>query len=158
MRTLTKSRAYELLFKISKKQNIDITEYIELLSKSRDEIPVEVILFLNKHNSSEIPQLKVFNIIYERRFTNPLYKNIMNESATPNDQCLALNSLITQCLLQTKNFNDIQKETFVDIMNVKEIIEAIRAYLIDNDTKKLRTVFFEVRAIFKNLFGNKSIK
>lgn len=152
MRTLTKSRAYEILFKISKKQNLDVSKYIDLLSKSRDEIPTEVILFLNKHNSSEIPQLKVFNIIYERRHRNPLYKNIMNEAATPNDQCLALNSLITQCLLQTKDLSDIQKETFVDIMNVKEILDAITSYLIDNDTKKLRTVFFEVRAIFKNLF------
>ena len=79
----------------------------------------------------------------------------MNESATPNEQCLALNSLITQCLIQTKSMNDIEKETFVDIMNVSEILEAIKAYLVDNDTKKLRTTFFEVRSIFKNLFINK---
>ena len=79
----------------------------------------------------------------------------MNESATPNEQCLALNSLITQCLIQTKSMNDIEKETFVDIMNVSEILEAIKAYLVDNDTKKLRTTFFEVRSIFKNLFNNK---
>ena len=51
--------------------------------------------------------------------------------------------------------NDIEKKTFVDIMNVSEILEAIKAYLVDNDTKKLRTTFFEVRSIFKNLFNNK---
>ena len=79
----------------------------------------------------------------------------MNESATPDEQCLALNSLITQCLIQTKTMNDIEKETFVDIMNVSEILDAITAYLVNNDTKKLRTTFFEVRSIFKNLFSNK---
>ena len=35
------------------------------------------------------------------------------------------------------------------------VCEAIKAYLVDNDTKKLRTTFFEVRSIFKNLFNNK---
>lgn len=155
MRTLTKSRAYELLFKISKKQNIDITNYINMLSTSGNEVPIEVILFINKNKSSSIPQLKVFNIIYERRNKSPLYKNIMNESATPDEQCLALNSLITQCLIQTKTMNDIEKETFVDIMNVGEILDAITSYLVDNDTKKLRATFFEVRSIFKNLFNSK---
>ncbi len=158
MRALTKSRAYEILFKISKKQNIDISKYIDLLSKSKDEIPIEVILFINKYNSSELPQLKVFNIIYERRRTNPLYENIMNESATPNDQCLALTSIITQCLLQSKNFSDAQREAFVDIMNVKDILDAISSYLLENNTKKLRTVFFEIRAIFKNLFSKNNNK
>ena len=103
MRPLTKSKAYELLFKINKKQNINIDKYIDMLSKSRDSIPIEVILFINKHNSSTLPQLKVFNIIYSKRHTNDLYKTIMNEAATPDEQCLALNSLITQCLIQLKN-------------------------------------------------------
>ena len=52
MRTLTKSRAYELLFKISKKQNIDITKYINMLSNSGNEVPIDVILFINKNKGS----------------------------------------------------------------------------------------------------------
>lgn len=154
MRPLTKSRAYELLFKIHKKQHIEIDYYVELLSKSGNEIPIEVILFINKYNSSTLPQLKIFNIVYSKRHKNPLYKTIMNESATSEEQCLALNSMITQCLIQLKNMSMTEREEFIDIMNIKDILEGITAYF-DGDTKKTRTVFFEVRGIFKNLFGKK---
>ena len=58
MRPLTKSRAYELLFKINKKQHVEIDHYIDLLSKSGNTIPIEVIVFINKYNSSTLPQLK----------------------------------------------------------------------------------------------------
>lgn len=154
MRPLTKSRAYELLFKIHKKQHIEIDHYVELLSKSGNEIPVEVILFINKYNSSTLPQLKIFNIVYSKRHKNPLYKTIMNESATSEEQCLALNSMITQCLIQLKNMSMTEREEFIDIMNIKDILEGITAYF-EGDTKKTRVVFFEVRGIFKNLFGKK---
>lgn len=154
MRPLTKSRAYELLFKINKKQHIDIDHYIDLLSKSGNTIPIEVILFINKYNSSTLPQLKIFNIVYSKRHKNPLYKTIMNESATSEEQCLALNSMITQCLIQLKDMNINEREEFIDIMNVKDILEGINAYF-EGNTKKTRTVFFEVRSIFKNLFGKK---
>ena len=70
MRTLTKARAYELLFKISKKENINVSKYIDLMSNSNDEVPIDVILFINKYNSSSLPQLIVFNMIYSRRFIN----------------------------------------------------------------------------------------
>ena len=152
MRPLTKSKAYELLFKINKKQNINIDKYIDMLSKSRDSIPIEVILFINKHNSSTLPQLKVFNIIYSKRHTNDLYKTIMNEAATPDEQCLALNSLITQCLIQLKNLRLEERDVLIDIMNIEDILKAISGYLLEENTKQLRTVFFEVRSIFKNLF------
>ena len=152
MRPLTKARAYDILFRINKKQGIKIDEYIEKLSRSGDEIPIEVILFINKHNSSTIPQLKVFNVIYEKRKTNPLYKTLMKESCSPDEQCLVLNSLITQCLIQMKSLDIESREFFVDIMNVKDILSAITDYLVEGNTKQLNKVFFEVRSIFKNLF------
>lgn len=152
MKPLSKAKAYELLFRINKKQDINIDKYIDMLSKSGDMIPVEVILFINKYNSSTLPQLKVFNIIYSKRRTNPLYKNIMNESATPDEQCLALNSLITQCLIQIKQLRLEERDMLIDIMNVSDILQAITDYLVNGNTKLLRTTFFEVRSIFKNLF------
>lgn len=153
MKPLTKSRAYEVLFKISKKQHIDIDKYIEMLSRSGNTIPTEVILLINKYHSSTIPQLKVFNIIYEKRRKNPLYKTIMSESATLEEQALALNSLITRCIIQMKELNVDEKDFFIDIMNVEELCDAVSSYF-KGDTKKTRRVFLEVRAIFKNLFGN----
>lgn len=152
MRPLTKSRAYELLFKINKKQHVEIDHYIDLLSKSGNTIPIEVIVFINKYNSSTLPQLKIFNIVYCKRHKNPLYKTIMNEAATPEEQCLALNSMVTQCLIQLKDMNMNEREEFIDIMNVKDILEGINSYF-EGNTKKTRTVFFEIRGIFKNLFG-----
>ena len=157
MRPLTKARAYDILFRINKKQGIKIDEYIEKLSRSGDIIPIEVILFINKYNSSTIPQLKVFNIIYEKRNKNPLYKTLMKESCSPDEQCLVLNSLITQCLIQMKNLDIESRESFVDIMNVQDILNAITDYLIEGNTKQLNKVFFEVRSIFKNLFSKKEI-
>lgn len=157
MRPLTKARAYDILFRINKKQGIKIDEYIEKLSRSGDIIPIEVILFINKYNSSTIPQLKVFNIIYEKRNKNPLYKTLMKESCSPDEQCLVLNSLITQCLIQMKNLDIESRESFVDIMNVQDILNAITDYLIEGNTKQLNKVFFEVRSIFKNLFSKKDI-
>lgn len=155
MKPLTKSRAYEVLFRISKKQHIDIDKYIEMLSKSGNTIPTEVILFINKYHSSTIPQLKVFNVIYEKRRNNPLYKTIMSESASIEDQALALNSLITRCLIEMKDLNVEEKEFFIDIMNIEELCDAVSAYF-KGDTKTTRRVFLEVRTIFKNLFSDEN--
>lgn len=154
MEPLTKSKVYELLFKINKKQHIDIEKYVDMLSKSGNTIPVEVILFINQHKGSTIPQLKIFNIIYSKRRKNRLYKTIMSESTSLEDQCLALSSMITHCLIELKEMRADEREAFIDIMNIKDILEGITAYF-NGDTKKTRQVFFELREIFRNLFSNK---
>ena len=48
--------------------------------------------------------------------------------------------------------NENEKDIIVDIMNIDELLDTIRGYLIENDTQKLRQTFFEIRSMFKKLY------
>ena len=89
---------------------------------------------------------------------SPLYKNLVNENASDEDQAIALSSLLTQTLIHTKqlvkenNEDDVQE--YADIMNVSAITEALNDY-VNGDSTKLNETFLEVRNVVKTLYGGR---
>lgn len=150
MKTLDKSMTYNKLFEISKKHNIDVSKYVEMVA-GKSHIPAEVIVFINRY--SPIPQLETYNAIYSRRKTNPLYKNLVNENASPDDMALGLSSLLTQVFIRMKTLeSESDKIEFAGLMNVNQITEVLRHYCITGDVEPLRETFLMIRDTIKHLF------
>lgn len=157
MKTLDKTRAYAYLNRIKNESNgkINVTPYIHELAVS-ETVPYEVLIFINRHIG--LPQLFTYNEIYNRMGKSPLYKNLVNENASDEDQAIALSSLLTQTLIHTKqlvkenNEDDVQE--YADIMNVSAITEALNDY-VHGDSTKLNQVFMSTREVVKTLFGGR---
>ena len=152
MKQLDKSMTYNLLFKIRDTQGIDIKKYITMMA-GNNTIPVEVLVFINRYNP--LPQLKVYNEIYAKRRKSDLYKNLVNENLDYDTMALALSSLLTRITIELKYLDkDEDKHDFCKLMNVKDITEAISAYLIDKDKDAIKELFLAIRQIFKELYKN----
>lgn len=149
MKTLDKSTTYNKLFEINKKHNIDVSKYVEMVA-GKSYIPAEVIVFINRY--SPIPQLETYNAIYNRRKTNPLYKNLVNENASPDDMALGLSSLLTQVFIRMKTLSESEKIEFSGLMNVSQITEVLSHYSSTGDTEPLRETFLMIRDTIKHLF------
>lgn len=152
MRQFTKGRAYALLTEIKEKNNINVSPYIHRVAQS-DDVPYDVLVFINRY--SPIPQLEVYNHIYENRKRNPLYKNLVNENLSVEERAIALSSLLTQTLIQTK-FSVRDKKTeevkeYADLMNLDMVTEALMQY-VNGDDKLLNETFLDIRDVLKKLY------
>lgn len=152
---LDKFLAYSKLSEI--KNNPDVSnEANDHIKKvfNEDSLPYETIIFINKY--LPLDQLSVYNRIYENRRKNPLYKNLVNEKLSVEDKAIALNSLLTQILINNKKLRESgnikDAELFNDFMGSSEINSALGEYLCGNHSK-LEEVFDMVRETFKKLYN-----
>lgn len=152
MKTFTKSTAYARLNEIKEIENINVSKYIRKVAES-DSVPYDVLVFINRY--SPIPQLEVYNHVYENRHKNPLYKNLVNENLPVEERAIALSSLLTRTLISSKysvrNNQSDDLQTYGQLMNVRKITEALNKYLSGDDTL-LNETFIEVRNVFKQLY------
>lgn len=149
MKTLDKSTTYKKLFEIRDNYNIDISKYVEMVT-GKSVIPADVIVFINKY--SPLPQLETYNAIYSRRKTNPLYKNLVNENASPDDMALGLSSLLTQIFIRMKRLEESEKREFAELMNVDQITRVLNDYSMNRNEEPLRETFLMIRDTIKHLF------
>jgi hypothetical protein len=152
MKAITKNTAYARLTDIKEKYNINVSPYIHKVAESND-VPYDVLIFINKYES--IPQLEVYNHIYNNRKKNPLYKNLVNENLPIEEKAIALSSLLTQTLITTKfsvreNKHDEVKE-YSELMNLDKVTESLMEY-VNGNPKLLEETFTEIREIFKQLY------
>jgi len=152
MRTIDKSYAYATLREIKDSKGIDVSKYIHEVASS-DSVPYSTIIFMNRHKG--LPQLATYNKIYERRRSNPLYKNLVNEKLPIEDKAIALSSFMTQTLIHMKELrnNNQYDEMFdyAEIMNLGLVANALEEYGV-GDTNPLNEAFDQVRQMFKMLF------
>ena len=149
MNAITKATAYAKLAKI-KTEGRDTSKYIRMLAKS-DTVPYDVIVFINKNIRLE--QFSTYNHIYENRNKNPLYKNIVNENASIEDRALALSSILTQTIIQSKKLNEDSKQDNYNIMNSGDILEALNEYIVYGNPDKVIEVSSGIRDLFKKLYS-----
>lgn len=147
MERLTKRAAYQKLFAI-KAQGEDISEMLKETAKN-EAVPYEVIVYINKH--LPLPVLETYNHIYRNRRKNPLYKSLVNESASPEEQAIALSSFVTQIMIRGKSLTEKEKSEHMETMQLKGVLRALEAFS-DGDYKTLRETFMSVRDVFKRLF------
>ena len=152
MRTIDKSYAYATLREIKDSKGIDVSKYVREVA-SNDSVPYSTIIFMNRHKG--LPQLATYNKIYERRRSNPLYKNLVNEKLPIEDKAIALSSFMTQTLIHMKELrnNNQYDEMFdyAEIMNLGLVANALEEYGV-GDTNPLNEAFDQVRQMFKMLF------
>lgn len=152
MRTIDKSYAYATLREIKDSKGIDVSKYIHEVASS-DSVPYSTIIFMNRHKG--LPQLATYNKIYERRRSNPLYKNLVNEDLPVEDRAIALSSLMTQTLIHMKELKRENKFEemldYAEIMNLSTIAYALECYAVA-DNNPLNEAFDQVRQMFKMLF------
>ena len=147
MERLTKRAAYQKLFAI-KAQGEDISEMLKETAKN-EAVPYEVIVYINKH--LPLPVLETYNHIYRNRRKNPLYKSLVNESASPEEQAIELSSFVTQIMIRGKSLTEKEKSEHMETMQLKGVLRALEAFS-DGDYKTLRETFMSVRDVFKRLF------
>ena len=152
MQQFTKSRAYAMLTEIREKHDISVSPYIHKVAEN-DTVPYEVLVFINKYEP--LPQLEVYNHIYNNRKRNPLYKNLINENLCVEERAVALSSLLTQTLITTKfsvrNKKLEEVKEYADLMNLDMVTEALMQYVNGDDTL-LNEVFMYIRDVLKQLY------
>ena len=152
MKPITKPKVYMALNYIKENHDINVTPYIHKTADS-DNIPAEVIVFINKY--LPIEQFYTYNKVYENRRKNPLYKNLVNENATNEEMAIALSSLVTQIMIRNKELvkesrTDDTKQ-FFNAMNTQVILNALRDYAIGRPEELVET-FNSTREVFKKLY------
>jgi hypothetical protein len=150
MKGINKAYAYSKLSLIKDNYSIDTSRYIREVA-STDEIPYSVITFINKYYP--IMQLTTYNDIYEKRNSNPLYKNLVNENLQESERAIALSSLVTRSLIRAKTLNNDDRLEYMKIMNIDLICDTLCKYSLYNDTNKLNETFMMVRQVFKKLYS-----
>lgn len=149
MKPLTKGDVYSKLISIEEKNNIDVSNYINEIVRSKS-IPYSALIFINRY--SPIDMLETYNIIYSKRRKNPLYKNLVNENLPVQEQAIALSSLLTQSLIGMKSLNETDKKLQSTVMNISLISEALHEYSL-GDSSKLEETFSMIREVFKKLYS-----
>lgn len=158
MKTVDKTRAYAYLnqIKTESKGKINVSPYMHKVAEST-EVPTDVLIFINKHVG--LPQLFTYNEIYDRRRNNPLYKNLVNENLDDENKAIALSSFLTQIFIHSKQLVKEGKHDdaleYAEIMNVKEVTEALTRYAA-GDPKKMNEIFQDIRKVFKYLVNEKA--
>lgn len=145
---MNKLKCYEYLNRIME-QGVPIKEHVERIVGS-DTVPVDTIVFIDKYCPLE--SLNTYRDIHEKRFKNPLYRNLVNESASVEDRAIALSSLLTRAMIRMSNINEKYRKDYATEMNIKEISEALTLYSYNKDSSKLNEVFDKTRSFIKELF------
>lgn len=146
---MNKLKCYSYLSKINDK-GIPIKEHLEKIVGT-DIVPVETIVFINKYYP--IDSLKTYEDIYDKRYKNPLYKNLVNEKLSCEDKAVALSSLLTRAMIRMSKMEEKSRKDYATEMNIDKISEALNLYSYNKDSSKLNEVFNNTRSLIKELFN-----
>lgn len=148
MKEITKSYLYNKLREINQSKNIDVSNLVVKTMLS-DEVPYEVIVFVNKH--SPIDMFVTYNEIYKKRRNSPLFRNIVSKDNTIEEKAIILSSLLTQSFIGIKHSKE-DREAIANSINVDMIMEALNSYIYEGNTIKLEEAFDTFQVIFTTLF------
>lgn len=146
---MNKLKCYNYLSKI-KDKGISINEHLEKIV-GEETVPSKTLIFINKYYP--IDSLQTFEDIHDKRHKNPLYKNLVNESASVEDRAVALSSLLTRAMIRMSKMNEKSRKDYAVEMNIKDISEALIEYSYNKDSSKLNEVFDNTRLFIKELFN-----
>jgi hypothetical protein len=149
---MDKIDCYKYLYEIHNSDRVDITEQVRKIAGIGHSVPESVIKFINKYIPQ--PQLATYNVIYEKRHKNPLYKSLVNEDLPVEDRAVSLASFLTQAMIGIKTIKDSEiRENYYREMLIDSITEAMKEYSLFNKSDKLNEAFCNVRNKFKSLYG-----
>lgn len=138
--------------KLKKKQEKKHGREVQRVVRSEN-IPVDVIKFINKYDNKFLQIYDTYNTIYNSRNKNPLYRNLRNKDLEISELAIALSSLVTKILIScSKITNEEDRIIFATAMNVEQLNNAITSYSMFNEIEPLVQCGKEVRELLHLLY------
>lgn len=149
---LTKKEIMQKLYDIEEKEGIKVGRLIQKMVRN-ELIPMDVIKFINKYDKDFLQIYNTYNVIYNSRNKNPLYRNLKNKDLKIEEKAIAMSSLITKILISCSKIEDInEREIFTKAMNIDKINQAINEYALTNNSQLLEQCCDEVRELLQILY------
>lgn len=149
---ITKKDIIQKLYEIEEKTGEKTGREVQRVVRSEN-IPIEVIKFINKFDSRFLQIYDTYNTIYNSRNKNPLYRNLRNKDLEISELAIALSSLVTKILIScSKITNEEEREIFATAMNVEQLNNAITSYSMYNEIEPLVQCGKEVRELLYLLY------
>lgn len=149
---LTKKEIMQKLYDIEEKEGIKVGRLIQKMVRN-ELIPMDVIKFINKYDKDFLQIYNTYNVIYNSRNKNPLYRNLKNKDLKIEEKAIAMSSLITKILISYSKIEDInEREIFAKAMNIDKINQAINEYALTNNSQLLEQCCDEVRELLQILY------
>ena len=105
---LTKKEIMQKLYDIEEKEGIKVGRLIQKMVRN-ELIPMDVIKFINKYDKDFLQIYNTYNVIYNSRNKNPLYRNLKNKDLKIEEKAIAMSSLITKILISCSKIEDINE-------------------------------------------------
>lgn len=149
---ITKKEIMQKLYDIEEKEGIKVGRLIQKIVRN-ELIPIDVIAFINKYDKDFLQIYNTYNIIYNSKNKNPLYRNLKNKDLSLEEKAIAMSSLVTKILISCSKINDIkEREIFSQAMNIQEINDALTKYALLNDSQLLEKCCNDVRELLQILY------
>lgn len=138
--------------KLRRKQEKKHGREVQRVIRSEN-IPTDVIKKINLFDNDFLKIYDTYNVIYNSRNKNPLYRNLRNEDLEISELAIALSSLVTKILIScSKIQNENERKIFATAMGIDKLSSAIVEYTLNDDVTKLIQCGKEVRELLHLLY------
>lgn len=149
---ITKKEFIEKLYEIEEKENIKTGRLVQKVIRN-EIIPIDVIKLVNRYDNNFLKIYDTYNVIYNSRNKNPLYRNLRNKHLKIEEKAIAISSLVTKILIScSKIKNEQEKKLFAQAMNVSKLNDSLTNYCVNGDFNLLNECANEVSDLLHILY------
>lgn len=149
---ITKKDIIQKLYEIEEKTGEKVGREVQKVVRNEN-IPIDVIKLINRYDNEFLQIYDTYNVIYNSRNKNPLYRNLRNKDLEISELAIALSSLVTKVLIScSKITNEEERQLFATAMGIDEINNALTNYALNNDVVQLIQCGKEVRELLQLLY------
>ena len=151
---ITKKDIIQKLYEIEEKNEEKVGREVQKVVRSEN-IPIDVIRLINDYDKDFLKIYDTYNIIYNSRNKNPLYRNLRNKDLEIPELAIALSSLVTKILIScSKIADEKERQLFATAMGIEELNDAIDDYILNDDAIALVQCGKQVRELLQFLYTN----
>lgn len=151
---ITKKDIIQKLYEIEEKTGEKVGREVQKVVRSEN-IPIDVIRLINDYDKDFLKIYDTYNIIYNSRNKNPLYRNLRNKDLEIPELAIALSSLVTKILISCSKISDEkERQLFATAMGIEELNDAIDDYILNDDAIALVQCGKQVRELLQLLYTN----
>ena len=149
---ITKKDIIQKLYEIEENNDIKLGREVQRVVRSEN-IPMDIIKLINKYDTNFLQIYDTYNVIYNSRNRNPLYRNLRNQELDIAEKAIAISSLVTKILISCSKIEDVEeRRLFADAMNIDQLNKALTEYAIYNDATNLIDNANQVRELLLLLY------
>ena len=149
---ITKKDIIQKLYEIEEITGNKLGREVQRVVRS-ETIPFDVIKIVNKYDNRFLQIYDTYNVIYNSRNKNPLFRNLRNKDLEISELAIAISSLVTKILIScSKITNEKERQLYATAMRVDELNEALTSYSIYNEVEPLVQCGKEVRELLYLLY------